>query len=123
MITTNWSITQLFVTNRIITIYDDNRSIGRIILPSIKQVYLDKFISMFYTLMESNNMETLKETLQMETNFEIVKNLTTNPLFTNIQEFSVIHQTLINFCKTYIENFKIENRILYINDTPLNDEI
>ena len=43
MITTNWSITQLFVTNRIITIYDDSRSIGRIILPSIKQVYLDKF--------------------------------------------------------------------------------
>lgn len=123
MITTNWSITQLFVTNRVITIYDDGRSIGRIILPSIKQVYLDRFISMFYTLMESNNMKTLKETLQMETNFEIVKNLTTNPLFTNIQEFSVIHQTLISFCKTYIENFKIENRILYINDTPLNDEI
>ena len=73
MITTNWSITQLFVTIVLITIYDDGRSIGRIILPSIKQVYLDRFISMFYTLMESNNMKTLKETLQMETNFEIVK--------------------------------------------------
>ena len=123
MITTNWSISQLFISNRIITIYDDGHMIGRIILPSVRQVYFDKFLAMFYTLMEPSNIRTLQEALNLETSFEVLQNLTTNPLFTNTKEFSIIHRTLIHFCQTYIEEFKIEERRLYIKDTPLNAEL
>lgn len=113
----------MFISNRIITIYDDGHMIGRIILPSVRQVYFDKFLAMFYTLMEPSNIRTLQEALNLETSFEVLQNLTTNPLFTNTKEFSIIHMTLVHFCQTYIEEFKIEERRLYIKDTPLNAEL
>lgn len=123
MITTNWSITQLFLNKKQVDIYIDNRKLTTVLMPSAREVATNSDIMLFYSLIDSRTFNLLKKAMNTEDTLLIIQNLLTNPIYTNAIEFSKVHLALITIFVKYIEGFTTSNRILYINETPLTTEI
>lgn len=123
MITTNWSISQLFLNNKQIDVYVDGRKLTTIKLPSIREITTNNDLTLFYNVFDAQALSILKEAMKVDTSLAVLENLLVNPLFTNMKEFSKIHAALLTICYLYIEGFKISDRILQIHNTKLTVEL
>lgn len=123
MWSTNMTVTYLFM-DKTISIWDNNNKADKILIkiPTIKETLINSDLQIVLQFFQKDFIQKIGKMFKLKdmSTYQVWKNFMTNPIITNLQEFSFLSQALTDNINKILPDFNIKERELYCGKIKLN---